>query len=93
MDLDARHRRIDRRGLEVEQPDRRGAHEDELALEAERIGRARRAGPSPKRSASCRAGEMDPELAPAVGRDLERRAAHALDAGLVGLDQDRRPSR
>jgi hypothetical protein len=37
MDLDAGHRRIDRRRLEVEQPDRRGADEDELALKAEGI--------------------------------------------------------
>ena len=34
MDLDARHRRIDRRSLEVEEPDRGGSDEDDLALEA-----------------------------------------------------------
>ena len=35
------------------------------------------------------AGKMNPELAVVVGRNLKALDADALDAGLVGLDQDR----
>ena len=88
MDLDAGHRRIERRGLDVEQADGRCADQHELAGEpvgwnapfehvlgrhvARRIVRA----------------EMDPELAGAVGRDFEAGHRDALHAGGVGADQD-----
>ena len=89
MDFDAGHGRIDRRGLDVEQPDRRGADQHELA--GEPLGRH-----APFEhvlgghvTAPDRAAEMDPELR-RCGRSGFRGPGTATlcDAGRVGPDQD-----
>ncbi len=93
VDLDARHGRGHRRGLDVVQPGRGGADQHQLAGDlARRHGVVEHVG--------CRdidrgiaAGVMHPELAVLVGRDLDALEADGADAGLVGANQQRRRSR
>ena len=88
MDLDAGHGRIERRGLDVEQPDGRGADQHQLA--GDPIGGDAALDHVLGRHVAGRVvrREMDPELAVAVGRNFEPGHRDAFDAGGVGADQD-----
>ena len=95
MDLDARHRRIDRCSLEVEEPDRGRSDEDDLALEAAGIGRSRQHILRRNKAGFVVRAEMNPELPTPIGRNLEPSPAKgdALNARLVHLDPESRPRR
>ena len=82
-------RGIDRRGLDIIKAHRRRSDQHQLARDhagrdilIKHIGRR-----NIDRGIVMR--EMDPELAVAIGRKLQTADGDALDAGFVGLDQDR----
>ncbi len=88
MHFDPGHRRLDRRRLEVEQADRRGADQDEPAAKA-----IRRHGALQHILGRNEAGrivlvEMHPELTVLIGRHFEARYRHGLHAGIVDAHQD-----
>ena len=86
--LDAGHRRLDRRGLDVEQADRRGADEHQSAAQPVRSQPPLQdvlGGYVTRRIVLV---EMHPELAVAVGRHHQPRHRHRLHAGLPGVHQD-----
>ena len=89
MHLDPRQYRIDRRGLHIEQPDRRGSDQHQLAGDAGGLDRARQNITGRHVTRRIMAGEMDPELAVAVGWDLESRNGDGADSGGIGLDRQR----
>ena len=89
VDFHPRHGRGNRRGLDVVEADRRRSDQHQLARKLfgrggprEHIGRGDK-----NRAIMMR--KVNPELAVAIGRDLETLDADALDAGLIGLDEDR----
>ena len=89
VDLHAGHGGRDRRGLDVVQSGRRRSDQHQLARDPVRCDAAFQHidGRDIDRGIPVRI--MHPELAIAIGRDGETLDADALDAGLVGLDQDR----
>ena len=88
MDLDAGHRRLDRRGLDVEEADRRGADEHQPA--AKTVGRRAPVQHIGGRNVARRIVlvEMHPELAVAVGRQFKAGHRDRAHAGFVGANQD-----
>ena len=88
MDLDAGHRRLDRRGLDVEEAGRRGADEHESAVKT--IGRRASVQHIGGRYIARRIVliEMHPELAVAVGRHFKTGHRHRAHAGVVGANED-----
>ena len=90
MNFDARHHRLERRRFQVEQPGGRGADHDQLAGELGRrllrilhyrLGRHEAVGIVPI--------EADPHPTVLVGRNWNALHRRALDADIVGADDDR----
>ena len=82
MDFDARHGGIDRRGLQIEQPGRRGADQHQPLGKA--VGRHTSLDHVDGGDVAGRVmrGEMHPKLAVAIGRQFQPGHRHAFDAGL-----------
>ena len=89
MHLHARHRRVHRRGLDVEQADRRGPHQHELA--GDLLGRDLSFDDVLGRDVSGLVvqAEVDPDAAVLVGRQFEARNRDRANPRVVGADQDR----
>ena len=88
VDFNARHRRRNRRGLDVVKPHRRGSDQHQLA--ADLFGRDVSFEQVLRRNIDrgIAASEMDPELAVGIRRNLETLDADALDSGLIGFDEN-----
>ena len=89
VDFHAGHGARHRRGLDVVEADRRGADQHQLA--GDHVGRDVLLQHVDRGNIDrgIVAGVVNPELAIMVGRNLNALDAEALDAGLLGLDQDR----
>ena len=90
VNLDPRHRRIDRRGLDIVEPHRRGSDQHQLVRYLfVRNGSVEDVGCRNK-DRRIVARKVNPKLTVAIGRNLQTPDGDALDAGLFGSDDDRR---
>ena len=90
VNLDTRHRRIDRRGLDIVEPHRRGPDQHQLVRYLfVRNGSVEHVGCRNK-DRRIVARKVNPELAVAIGRNLQTPDGDALDTGFFGSDDDRR---
>ena len=87
MNLDAWNRGVDRRGLQIEQPDRRGADQNEPAVQPIRRHPALQNVLGRDVTRRIVFVEVDPELPVAVGRYFEAGHGDRPDAGVVDPHQ------
>ena len=88
MDLDARHRTLDRRRLEIVEADGGGADERQLACDPPWIDAALEQVLDRDETLRIVAAEVHPQLTMIVGRQHQAAKPHASHARGVGPDQD-----